>query len=220
MLTGSASADESIAGFMAGASATMILHPMDLVKVRLQLSKSSLNSIFTNLKGSGIRAYYRGVSPNLAGSTLSWGIYFGLYSKVKELLGTPGSSWTHLTASIISGSMTILLINPIWVIKTRMLNQNANDPKAYKSLIDGLKQLWVKEGIFGYYKGIIPGLFGTLHGAVQFVIYERLKSYRQSSLESNHLETLDVLLASSTSKVLATIITYVILQVLTISHIK
>jgi solute carrier family 25 folate transporter 32 len=59
--------DESIAGFAAGAAATLVLHPMDLLKTRLQLSRSSLSSIFSTLNQSGMQAYYRGVSPNLAG---------------------------------------------------------------------------------------------------------------------------------------------------------
>lgn len=211
-------ADEAIAGFIAGASATLVLHPMDLLKVRLQLSKSSLTNIFSSLNKLGIKAFYRGVSPNLTGkfiifkskgSTLSWGIYFGFYAKIKELLGSPETSWKHLTASILSGSITMFLVNPVWVIKTRMLNQNANDPLAYKGLTDGLQKLWIKEGIHGFYKGIIPGLFGTLHGAIQFVIYEKLKSKRKDFLDSNHLNTSDVLIASSISKVLATLITYV-----------
>jgi solute carrier family 25 folate transporter 32 len=89
-----------------------------------------------------------------------------------------------------------------------MFNQNCNDPMAYQSLSHGLRRLWVSEGINGYYRGVIPGLVGTLHGAIQFVIYEKLKSVRKSSIQSNHLNTSDVLITSSISKVLATIITY------------
>jgi len=138
----------------------------------------------------------------MTGSTLSWGIYFGLYAKMKEILGPEMSSLKHMTASILSGSITMLIINPIWVIKTRMLNQNINDPLAIKGTGHGLVTLWKTQGIKGYYKGIIPGLFGTLHGAIQFVIYEKLKN------QSKNLNTPDVLMASSISKILATIITY------------
>lgn len=70
MLSGSTAADEAIAGFIAGASATLVLHPIDLVKVRLQLSRSPLRSIFLALRQNGVRAYYRGLSPNLAGNLL------------------------------------------------------------------------------------------------------------------------------------------------------
>ena len=69
MLTGSSSLDESLAGFIAGASSTLILHPMDLIKVRLQLSKSSLRNILLELRKIGLSGFYRGITPNLTGKT-------------------------------------------------------------------------------------------------------------------------------------------------------
>jgi hypothetical protein len=46
---------------------------------------------------------------------------------------------------------------------------------AYKSLWDGLKRTYKVEGIRGLYKGIVPGLFGVSHGALQFMAYEEMK---------------------------------------------
>uniref|UniRef100_A0A183BYC7 Mitochondrial folate transporter/carrier n=1 Tax=Globodera pallida TaxID=36090 RepID=A0A183BYC7_GLOPA len=34
------------------------------------------------------------------------------------------------------------------------------------------------EGVRGFYRGFLPGLFGTLNGAVQFAIYNWLKDWR------------------------------------------
>jgi solute carrier family 25 folate transporter 32 len=37
--------------------------------------------------------------------------------------------------------------------------------------LDGLYQIAKYEGIKGLYKGMIPALFGTSHGALQFMAY-------------------------------------------------
>ena len=70
------------------------------------------------------------------------------------------------------------LTNPIWVVKTRLcLTNTANVPSYmhYKGLTDGLVNLFRYEGVRGLYKGYLPGLFGTSHGAIQFMVYEELK---------------------------------------------
>lgn len=100
--------DQAIAGFMAGALSTIVLHPLDLVKVRLQglpsfshLLNSSLKIVQEHLtpkagrqslwsllssifKSRGVAGLYRGLSPNFLGSTVSWGMYFYFYSSIKQ----------------------------------------------------------------------------------------------------------------------------------------
>ena len=71
----------------------------------------------------------------------------------------------------IAGVATILVTNPLFLIKTRMCLQyaQANTGKTvlYKSSWHAFKTLLATDGIVGLYKGIIPGLFGTLNGTIQ-----------------------------------------------------
>ena len=76
------------------------------------------------------------------------------------------------------GVITLTLTNPIWVVKTRLcLTNTSNVPSYmhYRGLTDGLVNLFRYEGVRGLYKGYLPGLFGTSHGAIQFMVYEELK---------------------------------------------
>lgn len=149
--------DQAIAGFMAGAISTTILHPLDLLKVRLQVMEANsltqtqtLSRLVPQVyKKEGLwKGLYRGLSANFAGSTLSWGLYFFYYSSIKEQMAsqhsTPStyssnepkqlSALQHLSASAVAGLLTSLVANPLFVVKTRMFTQSPSDPDRYMGL--------------------------------------------------------------------------------------
>ncbi|PGH13202.1 hypothetical protein AJ80_06448 [Polytolypa hystricis UAMH7299] len=233
---------ESIAGFSAGVFSTLVVHPLDIIKTRLQVDRFSSSRVGSSVRVAqgilrnegGIPALYRGLTPNLVGNSVSWGLYFLWYGKIKEVLHSwqssregNGKGGSHLSsldffiASGTAGALTALLTNPIWVIKTRMLSTGRNAPGAYPSLVAGIRQIYVTEGVGGFYRGLVPALFGVSHGALQFMAYEQLKRYRQAHGPSltitdastttegqRELGNLDYLLLSSLSKVFAGCVTY------------
>ncbi|CAO0799189.1 unnamed protein product [Mucor circinelloides] len=232
--TGSPHTDQALAGFGAGMVSTALLHPLDLIKIRFQVDSArysekrpvvggTIRSFKAIIKDEGVwRGLYRGVTPNMAGATFSWGFYFGWYSLIKKYMKKDDqgklSAVQHLTASAEAGALTALMANPLWVVKTRMCTTTHNTPDAYNGLLDGLKRLYLEEGVRGLYRGIVPALFGVSHGAIQFMVYEEMKKKRNeirhksgvtSTEELNaQLSQTEYLLMASTSKVAATVITY------------
>ena len=77
-----------------------------------------------------------------------------------------------------AGSCLVLVFNPLWVIKTRMTLQGA-EPSArqYKSVTDAFATIIREEGVQGLYRGLVPAMLLTSHGAIQFAVYEQLKSW-------------------------------------------
>ncbi|KAI3418695.1 hypothetical protein GPALN_007803 [Globodera pallida] len=62
------------------------------------------------------------------------------------------------------------------------------------------------EGVRGFYRGFLPGLFGTLNGAVQFAIYNWLKDWRCQARgipRDSQLSPMDYLDFSISSKCLS-----------------
>lgn len=125
----------------------------------------------------------------------------------------------YVHANLIPGMLTAVLTNPVWVIKTRMLSTGSHTPGAYSSFTTGAKQILQTEGVAGFYRGLLPALFGVSHGALQFMAYEQMKIYRskmsspeaESETEKNakrQLGNLDFFLISSLSKVFAGCVTY------------
>ena len=76
--------DQLVAGFGAGAVTTLCLHPLDLVKTRMQLQYHAKTTTWSELvsihRQRGLRGLYQGFSANLAGGTASWGFYFMWYN--------------------------------------------------------------------------------------------------------------------------------------------
>ncbi|KAL4944732.1 hypothetical protein BDV06DRAFT_76774 [Aspergillus oleicola] len=231
----SSSVVETIAGFTAGIATTLCLHPLDLIKTRLQVDRAPSSRVGGSLRvireifhnEGGFAAFYRGLTPNIIGNSSSWALYFLFYGNVKDMIGLWRSpkdlhaerqqrelltSSDYFVASGSAGILTSVLTNPIWVIKTRMLATGSNSPGAYASFTTGTKQIYRSEGISGFYRGLTPSLFGVSHGALQFMAYEKLKLYRtkpQSQTEGKRaLNNLDFLVISSISKIFAGSITY------------
>ncbi|RMD42529.1 hypothetical protein DV735_g2597, partial [Chaetothyriales sp. CBS 134920] len=217
---------ESVAGLSAGLVATMIVHPLDIIKTRLQVdtsahpllnsSRSVLRDLLRNEGPSRIAALYRGLSPNLAGNSAGWALYFMFYQHAQDTVRRvrhygPGqrlSGPDYVAASAAAGLLSAVLTNPIWVVKTRMLTTSATQAGAYSGLLSGLYAIGRDEGFKGYFHGLIPSLFGVAHGALYFFAYETLKQRARQRKQTTELSNSDTLVASSLSKVFAGVLTY------------
>lgn len=199
---------EAVAGLTAGMATTLVAHPLDFIKLRLQLDTrrrsqwESSKDIYRHLIDISQRGgetkprlfvanIYRGLGPNLVGATVSWGMYFAFYRQYKNLIlniyGHPKDSyhhlksWHYLSSAFLAGWSTSILTNPIWVLKTRMISTDRHSSKAYKSMLDGIGKIYRTEGILGFYRGLIPALVNVAQGAVQLSVYDLLKNYKLNS---------------------------------------
>jgi len=184
-----------IGGTVAGAVSTSTLYPLDLIKVRFQANATvgHLPWIWTAARQifhtEGWRGLYGGIGPSLFGATVANGGFFFIYEFTKDRirrLRTDSnkevqlSSRDHLVASLWAGAVMVLLTNPIWLIKTRLQLQQRRLGTAiaaddYRGLLHGLRCVVREEGWLALYRGIVPALLLTSNGAVQFMIYEKLK---------------------------------------------
>lgn len=220
-----------LAGISGGVTSTLVLHPLDLLKIRFAVNDGQLitrpnyqglgNAVSTILKEEGIRGLYRGVTPNCWGAGASWGFYFLFYNAIKAWMLEENEMKTlgagsHMLAAAEAGVLTLLITNPIWVVKTRMCLQYSGaaalpPSKYYSGMFDALAKVYRHEGLPGMYKGLVPGMFGVSHGALQFMAYEEMKkkyiSYYQLSVDDK-LGTWQYLTFAALSKLFAASVTY------------
>lgn len=147
-----------VAGFSGGVVSTTLLLPLDVIKVRLQVSEPSrrktaetgprsrvrrlgaLQVCKSILRHEGVGGLYQGLTPAVVGSAVSWGGYFFLYEKFKKSLkdrkeklgkSTELHSVDNFVLAIAAGGCMVLLTNPVWLIKTRMQLQMKKSSDAY-----------------------------------------------------------------------------------------
>jgi len=219
-----------IAGMSGGVVSTLILHPLDLLKIRFAVDDgtvgrphyTSLGQAVSNIvRSEGVRGLYRGVAPNTLTAGSAWGSYFLFYQTIKSHM-QGGQAHVqlgpsdHLVAASEAGLLTLVLTNPITVVKTRLcLQQKLKDPldksKHYSGMGDAFHKILKHEGLGGLYKGFVPGLFGVIHGAIQFMAYEDLKSryniYRGKPIDAP-LSPSTYLMFAAISKLFAAVTTY------------
>uniref|UniRef100_A0A1A7Y489 Solute carrier family 25 member 32 n=1 Tax=Iconisemion striatum TaxID=60296 RepID=A0A1A7Y489_9TELE len=215
-----------LAGLSGGVVSTLVLHPLDLVKIRFAVSdglelRPKYSGMFQCMKSvwhqEGLRGLYQGVTPNVWGAGASWGLYFFFYNAIKgytkEGRQTELSAGEHLVSAAEAGILTLTITNPIWVTKTQLVLQYGADPtrKQYKGMVDALAKIYRSEGVAGLYRGFVPGLFGTSHGALQFMAYEELKrdynKYKKVSSDAK-LNALEYITMAALSKLFAVATTY------------
>uniref|UniRef100_H2YHB2 Solute carrier family 25 member 32 n=1 Tax=Ciona savignyi TaxID=51511 RepID=H2YHB2_CIOSA len=214
-----------VAGVAGGTTATCILHPLDLIKIRFSVSdglttRPSYSSMWDLTRKvwrtNGVRGLYTGVTPNIIGAGLSWGLYFFFYNTIKSYLNSNRSSEPltisqYIGCGVASGSIVLAITNPVWVAKTRLCLQYETQNKVYRGMSHTIIDLYKKDGVKGLYKGFVPGLFGTSHGAIQFLVYEKLKIWnakRKGKSVEDKMATFDVLAMSAVSKLVAASATY------------
>ncbi|TXT05922.1 hypothetical protein VHUM_03683 [Vanrija humicola] len=212
-----------IAGAGAGLVSSIATCPLDVVKTTLQAQ-----SIRKDQKGyegvvktcmriyrlSGIRGFYRGLGPTIAGYLPTWGIYFTVYDFIKDRMARSLAasdkypSLIHVTAAMTAGATGTILTNPLWVVKTRFMAQAVLPPdaKRYRTTWDAIKTIYRTEGLSAFYKGLLPSLFGVTHVAVQFGLYEKTKA--AMAHDGQPLTPTSILAASAFSKMVASLATY------------
>lgn len=222
---------ETASGLIAGFSNTIVTHPLDLIKIRLQLLNLPSSRPFDSLRNviAGIshdatlaaqkngskrphalhvlQQCYRGATPNLLGNVSAWGLYFALYAEFKQHMPTEDGTAKYLTASTLAGVSTLVLTNPIWVLKTRMLSTSSQAANSYKSVVDGVRQILRNEGVATFWTGTVPSLFSVFQLSLQFTLYDHAKHYLLES-PSSELTTFQYIYASVFSKTVSMSIWY------------
>jgi solute carrier family 25 protein 33/36 len=156
---------------------------------------------------------FKGLGPTLVGVIPARSINFFTYGNGKEIIsrqfnGGKETSAVHLVAAAWAGVVTGTATNPIWMVKTRM-QLSASQSRPYSSSWACIQDIFAREGIRGFYKGLSASYLGVTEGTIQWVLYERLKKLSQEREHSNRFsEWLGMIGSAGTAKMIASLITY------------
>ncbi|KAI0666638.1 mitochondrial carrier [Trametes maxima] len=186
------------AASIAATIGSALANPADLVKVRMQAyypdgspyrnTRHAFASIYRDgaslavSKGAspvygGMRALYRGVEATTIRGIVLSASQICSYDQIKQILKRRGVMQEgvplHLVASTFAGLFCSITSNPVDVVKVRLMNDKKHE---FKGAFDCVRQVMVKEGLFGFYKGfgMCWARLGT-HTILTFLIFERVR---------------------------------------------
>jgi solute carrier family 25 (mitochondrial carnitine/acylcarnitine transporter), member 20/29 len=168
-----------LAGFVSGACGSFVGHPLDTLKVRVQLgmtsmvpstaagsqslsSATALSSIRASCNVAQIRSLYRGLLPPLLTSGVLNSLNFAIYEENRSWLSRDfnldrNSPANVYIASAIAGSTISLVTAPISLVKIQRQKFVAasEDSRSYARMI---KDIWEARGLRGMYRAYLPVL--------------------------------------------------------------
>jgi solute carrier family 25 folate transporter 32 len=175
----------------------------------------------------GFTGLYRGLGPQMVALFPNWAVYFTTYNGLKKQFEKHKSSLpgpvTHMLAAVGAGAATTMVTNPLWVVKTRLQVQHMGSRPpgrpVYRNTAHALTTIARQEGLHALYSGMGASFLGLTHVAIQFPVYEASKQWLterrqrqhgkvQAEGENPRLSAVDLILASSFSKAIASTLTY------------
>lgn len=183
--------DSFISGALAGASATTITYPLDLLRTRF--AAQGPDKIYANLRSSirdiardeGAKGFFRGLGAGVVQVVPYMGLFFSAYETIRPPLAglsLPFGSG-DATAGVLASVFAKTGVFPLDLIRKRLQVQGPSlgryaggrIPVYNKSILGTGKAILVKEGWRGLYRGLGVGLIKSAPAsAITMWTYERV----------------------------------------------
>eukprot|EP00250_Pteridium_aquilinum_P007654 c17324_g1_i1 orf=396-1121(-) len=174
-------------GALSGAIATATSNPMEVLKVRMQVSRQPsdgklLRELRNMLANEGLSGLWRGVGPSMTRASALTASQLATYDESKQMIkhwmAWEEGFWLHISASFAAGIVGTTATAPVDIVKTRMMIQRETSSAMYKNAFDCTYKIWSSEGLLGLYKGW-SAMFARLgpQTTITFLVYEKLRQF-------------------------------------------
>jgi len=187
-------------GGLSGMGATCFVQPLDLVKTRMQVMKStggqkaSTVSVISGIvKNEGIATLYNGLSAGLLRqatyTTTRLGIYTWLFEKFSGPDGKPPGFFMKAAMGMAAGGSGAFVGTPAEVALIRMTSDGSlpkEMQRNYKSVVDAIIRIYKEEGLTTLWRGATPTMGRAMVvNAAQLATYSQAK---QSILQTGYVK--------------------------------
>ncbi|OQD99017.1 hypothetical protein PENVUL_c066G07562 [Penicillium vulpinum] len=157
-------------GGSASCMAVLVSHPLDLIKVRMQMGHGgtkvgTLNTCIRIVQGEGMLALYNGLSAGFIRQLTYGSVRIGLYETLKEQTkanNIPTSPPVLGVLAGISGFIGAIFGNSSDIGNIRMQNDGSLPPhlrRNYRHIFDAWRQIKHQEGWKAFGQGLWPNAF-------------------------------------------------------------
>ena len=184
------------AGFCAGLNVTIVGHPLETIKVRLQTQPSPPNHVYDGvldcvrktLKWEGPAGLYKGVAAPLGGQLFFRSLLFGVYAKYLAAMQARGplSYFEYGLGGSLAWTIGTAIECPLQLassqLQTQVLRVKAAEaaglpkPDTYKGVVDYIRRAPPAFGLRAVYRGLSVHLArNSLGGFMHFYWFEALR---------------------------------------------
>ena len=164
-------------GMLSGSLSVFLFYPLDIVRTRLQvqhvlLGKAHASSITKTSMGlyaqHGLRGFYQGLTTNLVGSSLAWGIYFSIFHRLQRGIAS------HLHVSSIPNHDSISNHDSSFVISSTPSASSPNHtPSEHHDSLPAHRALLPPH--LNFLCGIGAGVFATVLTTPIWIVKTRIQ---------------------------------------------
>ncbi|XP_010505105.1 PREDICTED: mitochondrial substrate carrier family protein C-like [Camelina sativa] len=141
----------ALAGGLASALSTSLLHPIDTIKTRVQASTLSFPEVIAKLPEIGVRGVYRGSIPAILGQFSSHGLRTGIFEASKLVLINFAPNLPEIQVQSIASFCSTLLGTavriPCEVLKQRL------QAGMFNNVGEAIVGTWKQDGPRGFFRG-------------------------------------------------------------------
>jgi hypothetical protein len=153
---------EGVSGAMLGVIEPLLLQPFDTMKVVKQVHYQNGQSVHladyvrATWQSQGLVGFYKGIGPTMVRNILGSSTFFAIHATIKDSLVKDNRSstmtvWQTLGASGVAAAGSILIGQPLDVVKSRLQAQRGvSSATAWQAAANMLRT----EGPFSFFKGI------------------------------------------------------------------
>jgi len=163
-----------VCGGVSACFASAVIHPVDLIKVRMQLlgqgSKAAIPSPFKVatdiLKQEGVSGLYSGLTASLTRQATYGTARIGLHRSFSDALKTYNKGqeipfWQKTVSGMGSGALAVCIGTPFDVALVRMQNDSSlpqAERRGYTNVFNALARISSEEGIGNLWRGLAPNI--------------------------------------------------------------
>ena len=166
------------AGAFAGITNTVLSTPIEHVRIRLQAQPHGAGRLYDgpldcvrklSAHRGVLHGLYRGTAVTLIREAQAYGVWFTVFeflmnqdAKRNNYSRSDMATWKIALYGGLAGEALWLASYPFDVVKSKMQTDGFGANQQYKTMRDCFKQVWAKEGMRGFWKGIAPTLVRAL----------------------------------------------------------
>ena len=180
-----------IIGGAAGMCASSIMHPLDLIKIRMQVSgmagkkkehKNFVHAFMNVTRNEGPLALYNGLSATLFRNASYTSVRLGVFTNLKEYYKEANGDlqlFKNVIFAVLAGTCGAFVGTPAEVALVRMTSDGRlprNQQRQYKNVFIALHRIVNEEGVVTLWRGCQPTIIrAVIVNSVQLTTYTQTK---------------------------------------------